>query len=133
MAAQSSPPPVAQVPVVSAAPVIPTSPPLQGTVYTPDVTLWINVGLATASLSVTCVGVVVAIVAIFGYRSAKRMLRREAEKHARQATREHLESDLFKSDLLVVARLALSDNIKDKMLAALSDAIPTIPRTEMNE
>nr|WP_294548699.1 hypothetical protein [uncultured Rhodopila sp.] len=96
----------------------------------PDVTLWINLALSAATLVVTGVGVVIAISAFVGYQAARRMLKREAQKHARKASLEHLESPEFKASLQAVANDLVRDHIRNNVVLTLSNAPPQ-PRTEM--
>jgi hypothetical protein len=98
----------------------------------PDVTFWVNVALSAATLVVTGVGVIVAISAFVGYQSAKRMLKREAQRHAKKASLDHLNSAEFKAALQAVANDLVKDHIRNTVVVSLSQG-PAGPKTEMTE
>ena len=102
----------------------------------PNFTFWVNVALSSATIAVTCVGVVVAVSAIVGYQSAKRMIRRQAIKQARSQTDQYLKSEEFQRQLRSVADGLLKEHIKDRIVLSLSSlGTPTssAPPEELRE
>lgn len=93
---------------------------LMQTLSSPDVTLWINVALSAATLSVAAIGVVAGVVAFIGFKAAQGMVRRHAKAHSEKATQAYLKSEQFKIELKVIAGDILKDQIKNQIVVSFT-------------
>ena len=72
----------------------------------------------------SCLGVAVAVAAIVGYLALRRTVRRQAQKHARVAMNDYLQSDEFRAEIRIAADEALHSHIKDRVIVALQRGEP---------
>lgn len=97
-------------------------------IYGSDITFAVNVALVVATVVVTGVGVIVALGAFFGFQQARKMIRKDTERHSREradeAVKEFLASPAFHKQIKGMVQELLSEHLKNKITVAFTNSEP---------
>lgn len=95
-----------------------------------DYTFWINVSLATATLSMTLLTVVIAVLAFVGYQSSTKIMRSSAQKFAATETDKYLRGEAFQASVRSVISEVMEDQIKNRIYVVERTSAPAPAQTE---